>query len=215
MRSLSHSPLFRAFCSRLRTISYYSLSLSQRHVLLHSLLFCWLEVATFLTQRQPAQFFFCYPFWVCVSVFFFLISLFLFCSVSQFSCATFGPWLWQREDPEDSTQGLHLKIIYCATAHTHTATHTNTDTNYLSLFILVLVERTLNCWPKHLTRLWSGRVLAWLFPALFKNCLCFTRATTSFFGQLYLILLPPKWHFPHLSFSAMRVGVAKGHPVVI
>lgn len=119
---------------------------------------------------------------VCVCVFF-LISLFLFCSVSQFSCATFGPWLWQREDPEDSTQGLHLKIIYCATAHTHTATHTNTDTNYLSLFILVLVERTLNCWPKHLTRLWSGRVLAWLFPALFKNCLCFTRATTSFLGN--------------------------------
>lgn len=179
MCTLSHflSSLFRAFCSRLRTVSF-SLSLSAPCAFaLSSLLL--IGSGNIFNATPACTVLFCYPFWVCVCVFFFLISLFLFCSVSQFSCATFGPWLWQREDPEDSTQGLHLKIIYCATAHTHT----NTDTNYLSLFILVLVERTLNCWPKHLTRLWSGRVLAWLFPALFKNCLCFTRATTSFLGN--------------------------------
>lgn len=192
---LSLSPslsLSRAFCSRLRGTSFYSLSLSTSCAFpLSSLL---LIGSRNFFNAMPG----CTVLFLLSSLSFFLISLFLFCSVSQFSCATFGPWLWQREDPEDLTQGLHLKIIYCATAHTNTQTqrHTNTDTNYLSLFILVIVERTLNCWPKHLTRLWSGGCSLDYFRHSSKNvCVLLGRRR-----RLYLILLPPKWHFfiPHV-----------------
>lgn len=97
--------------------------------------------------------FLCYPFWVLILLFFFLISLFLFCSVSQFSCATFSPWLWQREDPKGlNSRPAFKNNLLCHRSDTHLHSR---HTNYLSLFILVIVERTLNCWPKHLTRLWS------------------------------------------------------------